>query len=55
MHAKIVQSGNMSLGVNLLSELTRRAAQTLNKDFDIEIIEMHHKNKIDAPSGTYHW
>lgn len=52
MHAKIVQSGNMSLGVNLLSELTRRAAQTLNKDFDIEIIEMHHKNKIDAPSGT---
>ncbi|MFQ3360807.1 MAG: 4-hydroxy-tetrahydrodipicolinate reductase [Alphaproteobacteria bacterium] len=52
MHAKIIQSGNMSLGVNLLSELTRRAAETLNKNFDIEIIEMHHKKKIDAPSGT---
>ena len=52
MHAKIVQSGNMSLGVNLLSELTRRTAQTLNTDFDIEILEMHHKKKIDAPSGT---
>lgn len=48
----IVKSGNMSLGVNLLAALTKLAAQTLNDEFDIEILEMHHRNKADAPSGT---
>jgi 4-hydroxy-tetrahydrodipicolinate reductase len=51
-HAPIVLSGNMSVGVNLLAALTRRAASVLGPDFDIEIIEMHHRMKIDAPSGT---
>jgi 4-hydroxy-tetrahydrodipicolinate reductase len=51
-HARIVQSGNMSLGVNLLAGLVRRAAATLGEDFDIEIVEMHHRMKVDAPSGT---
>src|SRR6201989_2656800 len=50
--AVVVQSGNMSLGVNLLAALVRRVAQSLDEDFDIEILEMHHKAKIDAPSGT---
>jgi 4-hydroxy-tetrahydrodipicolinate reductase len=48
----IVKSGNMSLGVNLLAALVRRVAKTLDEDFDIEILEMHHNKKIDAPSGT---
>jgi 4-hydroxy-tetrahydrodipicolinate reductase len=51
-HTVIVKSGNMSLGVNLLAALTRRAAKTLSDDFDIEIVEMHHNQKVDAPSGT---
>src|SRR5271157_2240901 len=51
-HAPIVRSGNMSLGVNLLAALTRRAASALGPDFDIEIVEMHHRMKVDAPSGT---
>ena len=50
--ATIVKSGNMSLGVNLLAALTRRVARSLDADFDIEIVEMHHNRKIDAPSGT---
>jgi 4-hydroxy-tetrahydrodipicolinate reductase len=50
--ATIVKSGNMSLGVNLLAALARRVAKTLDDSFDIEIIEMHHNQKIDAPSGT---
>ncbi|MGH6643453.1 MAG: 4-hydroxy-tetrahydrodipicolinate reductase [Bradyrhizobium sp.] len=50
--ATVVQSGNMSLGVNLLAALVKRVAQSLDSDFDIEILEMHHKAKIDAPSGT---
>jgi len=50
--AVIVKSGNMSLGVNLLAALTKRVAQTLDDGFDIEILEMHHNQKIDAPSGT---
>jgi 4-hydroxy-tetrahydrodipicolinate reductase len=50
--AVIVQSGNMSLGVNLLAALTRRVAKTLDNSFDIEILEMHHNQKVDAPSGT---
>ena len=51
-HAPIVRSGNMSIGVNLLAALTRRAASALGKDFDIEVVEMHHRMKVDAPSGT---
>src|SRR5882762_4254490 len=50
--AVIVKSGNMSLGVNLLAALTRRVAKALDEDFDIEILEMHHNRKVDAPSGT---
>ena len=50
--AVIVKSGNMSMGVNLLAALTRLVAQTLDKSFDIEILEMHHNQKVDAPSGT---
>ncbi len=51
-HAVIVRAGNMSLGVNLLVELTRKIAEALDEDFDIEIIETHHRMKVDAPSGT---
>ena len=50
--AVIVKSGNMSLGVNLLGALVRRVAKTLDDEFDIEIVEMHHNKKVDAPSGT---
>ena len=42
----------MSLGVNLISELAKKAAKVLGDSFDIEIVEMHHNQKIDAPSGT---
>lgn len=45
-------SANMSLGVNLLVELARKAADVLGGDFDIEIVEKHHNQKLDAPSGT---
>lgn len=51
-HATIVKAGNMSLGVNLLTALTRKVAAALDADFDIEIVEMHHRMKVDAPSGT---
>jgi 4-hydroxy-tetrahydrodipicolinate reductase len=51
-HAPIVQSGNMSLGVNLLVALTRSAAAALDPSYDVEILEMHHRMKVDAPSGT---
>lgn len=51
-HAIIVKSGNMSLGVNLLAALVKRAAASLGPDFDIEVLEMHHNKKVDAPSGT---
>jgi 4-hydroxy-tetrahydrodipicolinate reductase len=51
-HATIIRSGNMSLGVNLLAALTRKVAEALDADFDIEVLEMHHRHKIDAPSGT---
>ena len=51
-HAAIVKSGNMSLGVNLLAVLVRQAARALDPDFDIEVLEMHHRAKVDAPSGT---
>jgi 4-hydroxy-tetrahydrodipicolinate reductase len=50
--AVVVQSGNMSLGVNLLAALVKRVARSLDEDFDIEILEMHHRAKVDAPSGT---
>ena len=50
--AIVVKSGNMSLGVNLLAALVRRVAQSLDDSFDIEILEMHHRAKVDAPSGT---
>ena len=48
----VVQSGNYSLGVNLLLELVRKAASVLGPEYDIEVTEMHHKHKKDAPSGT---
>ena len=48
----IVRAGNMSLGVNLLVTLTQRVAAALDEDFDIEIVEAHHRHKVDAPSGT---
>jgi len=51
-HAAIVKAGNMSLGVNLLAGLTARVARTLGPEFDIEILELHHRHKRDAPSGT---
>jgi 4-hydroxy-tetrahydrodipicolinate reductase len=51
-HAPIVRSGNMSLGVNLLAALVRAGAKALGEEFDIEILEMHHRMKVDAPSGT---
>ncbi len=48
----ILQAANMSLGVNLLAHLVRETAQRLGPDWDIEIVEMHHRHKVDAPSGT---
>ena len=51
-HTTIIKSGNMSFGVNLLAALTRRVAAALGEDYDIEIVEMHHRTKVDAPSGT---
>ena len=50
--AVIVRAGNMSLGVNLLVQLTKRVAAALDGDYDIEVIEAHHNKKVDAPSGT---
>jgi 4-hydroxy-tetrahydrodipicolinate reductase len=48
----VIQSGNFSLGVNLLAGFVKKAAATLGEDFDVEILEMHHRMKVDAPSGT---
>ena len=48
----VVQSGNYSLGVNLLLELVKNAAKVLDPEYDIEVVEMHHRHKKDAPSGT---
>jgi 4-hydroxy-tetrahydrodipicolinate reductase len=50
--AVIVQGANMSLGVNLLTLLTKKVAAILDDDFDIEVLETHHRHKVDAPSGT---
>jgi 4-hydroxy-tetrahydrodipicolinate reductase len=51
-HARIIKSGNMSVGVNLLAALVTKVAGILDDDFDIEVLEMHHRHKVDAPSGT---
>lgn len=51
-HAVIVRAGNMSLGVNLLVKLTQKVAAALDEDWDVEVIEAHHRMKVDAPSGT---
>jgi 4-hydroxy-tetrahydrodipicolinate reductase len=51
-HATIIKAGNMSLGINLMSALVRKVAAALDADFDIEVLEMHHRHKVDAPSGT---
>jgi 4-hydroxy-tetrahydrodipicolinate reductase len=51
-HVPVLQTGNTSLGVTLLSRLVRDAANRLGKDWDIEIVELHHRDKVDAPSGT---
>ncbi|MDR3277532.1 MAG: 4-hydroxy-tetrahydrodipicolinate reductase [Oscillospiraceae bacterium] len=48
----VFRSGNMSLGINLVADLIRRAAATLGDAFDVEIVERHHRRKVDAPSGT---
>ncbi len=48
----LFRSGNMSLGINLLTHLVKKAASVLGTDFDVEIVEKHHKMKVDAPSGT---
>lgn len=50
--ARIVHAPNMSIGVNLLMQLTEQVARTLDEEYDIEIYEMHHHHKVDAPSGT---
>ena len=51
-HSAQIRAGNMSLGVNLLTRLTAQVAAALGEDFDIEVVEMHHRHKVDAPSGT---
>ncbi len=51
-HAVVVRAGNMSLGVNLLVRLTQKVAAALDADWDIEVVEAHHRMKVDAPSGT---
>jgi len=48
----VLQTGNTSLGVNMLAALVEQAAQRLGEDWDIEIVETHHRMKVDAPSGT---
>ena len=48
----VFRSANMSLGMNVLIELARRATALLGAEFDVEIVEQHHRNKLDAPSGT---
>lgn len=51
-HSAVIKAGNMSLGVNVLSAIVARVARALDADYDIEIVEMHHGQKVDAPSGT---
>jgi 4-hydroxy-tetrahydrodipicolinate reductase len=50
--ARIVKSGNYSLGINVLQGIVQKVAAVLGDEFDIEVLEMHHRHKIDAPSGT---
>ncbi len=50
--ATVIRAGNMSLGLNILTGLAKKISEVLDADFDIEIIEMHHNKKVDAPSGT---
>jgi 4-hydroxy-tetrahydrodipicolinate reductase len=50
--ARVVKAGNFSMGVNLLTALVKRVAKTLDDAYDVEIVEMHHNKKVDAPSGT---
>lgn len=52
LHIPVLQTGNTSLGVGMLARLVREAAAQLGEGWDIEIVEMHHRNKVDAPSGT---
>lgn len=51
-HCVIIWSSNMSIGVNLLMKLSEEVARILHSNYDVEIFEMHHRNKVDAPSGT---
>lgn len=51
-HATIIRAGNMSLGLNLLVRMTQKVAAALDADWDVEIVEAHHRMKVDAPSGT---
>ena len=51
-YATIIRAGNMSLGLNLLLQLTKQVAAALDEDFDIEVIESHHNQKVDVPSGA---
>ncbi len=51
-HTPIIRAGNMSVGVNLLAALTHQVARVLDDSFDIEIVEAHHRHKVDSPSGT---
>ena len=51
-HIPVFKSANMSVGINLLSGLLKKAATALGENFDVEIVERHHKSKLDAPSGT---
>ena len=51
-HAVVVRAGNMSLGVNLLTQLVAQVARALGETYDVEVVEAHHRHKVDAPSGT---
>ncbi|MBM2574798.1 4-hydroxy-tetrahydrodipicolinate reductase [Jannaschia sp. Os4] len=51
-HAVVVRAGNMSLGVNLLTQLVAQVARALGEEYDVEVVEAHHRHKVDAPSGT---
>lgn len=52
LEVPIFRSANMSLGINVLLELVKKAASVLGDSYDIEIVERHHRRKVDAPSGT---
>ena len=50
--AIIIKSGNMSMGINILQQVINKSSSLFNESFNIEVLETHHKHKIDAPSGT---